>query len=298
LLANMALFGALSWIFTRVNIVARLGIMVLFFAFRLTSGIHGSWNQAVWNFNPIMFLPENIKASLDIGNQWLYQMDFLRYLLIVIPSTIVGDLLVKWMSDSDNQKSEFPVKWKMVASIFLMIAFVLSNLICLYMRFLELNLILNLIMCIMGIFLLRQPKNSLNRLYYSLLKWGISWLLLGNVFEAFEGGIRKDIATMSYFFITAGLAIFTLIFFSIVIDYFSNNKFFRYLIECGQNPMLAYVAGTFVVLPLLVFVGLMPLINKLDEITPWFGLFKGIIITGGMVAITVFTVRKNWFWKT
>jgi predicted acyltransferase len=103
---------------------------------------------------------------------------------------------------------------------------------------------------------------------------------------------------MSYFFVTSGLAIFTLLFFSFVIDYFENKKLFRYISECGQNPMVAYVAGTFFVVPILVFTGLMPHINTLHEITPWFGILKGVIITSGMMAVTVFTVRRKWFWKT
>lgn len=103
---------------------------------------------------------------------------------------------------------------------------------------------------------------------------------------------------MSYFFVTTGLAIFTLIFFSVVMDYFSKKRIFRYVAEIGQNPMLAYVAGTFLVVPVLALVGLMPHINKLYEISPWLWIAKGLIINGVMMAVTVFTVRKKWFWKT
>ena len=298
LLANMALFGSIAWIFTRSSIAARLGIMAFFFALRLTSDVSGSWNQLLWNFNPAVFLPDNIQSALYISHDWLYRMDFLKYLLIVLPGTIVGDLLMRWFSDNDNNKSILPTKAKMWASLVLMVLFVLSNLICLFARYIELNLMLNLGLGLIGYFLFRQPKHSLGRLYFSLYQWGLSWLWLGIVFEAFEGGIRKDHATISYFFVTVGLAIFTLIFFSIVMDYFRNNKLFRYIVESGQNPMVAYVAGTFVVLPILVFTGLMPPINKLYEITSWFGILKGLILTGGMMAITVFTVRKKWFWKT
>lgn len=297
-LANMAFFGAAIWIFTRSSIVVRLGIMAFFFAFRLSSGVEGSWNQAFWNFNPAIFLPENIQSTLYISEGWLYRMDFLKYLLIVLPGTIVGDLLVKWLAETDNHESTLPHKSKMWALLLLMLGFVLSNLICLFSRYLELNIILNLLFAAIGFYLLRNPTHSLTRLYFSLYQWGISWLLLGNVFEAFEGGIRKDHATMSYFFVTVGLAIFTLIFFSIVIDFFKNNRLFKNIVEIGQNPMLAYVAGTFVVVPILVFTGLMPYINKVYEITPWFGVIKAIVITSGMMTITVISVRKKWFWKT
>lgn len=298
ILGNMAFFGAAAWISTRSNIVARLGIMAFYFAFRLTSNADGSWNQEVWNFNPALFLPENIRATLYIGKQWLFQMDYLKYLLIVLPGTIVGDLLVGWMYDNDDQKSKLPSKSKMWTSLLLMFAFVLSNLLCLFERYLELNILINMALATFGYLLFRQPKHSLTRLYFKLYQWGISWLLLGTVFEAFESGIRKDHATISYFFVTVGLAIFTLIFFSIIIDYFANKKIFRYVVESGQNPMVAYVAGSLVVFPLLALCGVMPWINKLYEISPWLGILKGLIITGGMMAITVFTVRKKWFWKT
>ncbi len=297
-LANMAFFGAVIWIFTRTNIMLRIGIMAFFFAFRLTSELDGSWNQLVWNFNPAQWLPENIQSALYLPAEWLYRMTFLKYLFIIIPGTIAGDLLVKWFSDNDTTDSSLPSKTNMGLTLTLMLAIVLSNLICLYSRYLELNIVLNVLFGFTGYFLLRAPKHSLTRLYYSLYQWGISWLLLGNVFEAFEGGIRKDHATMSYFFVTAGLAIFTLLFFSIIIDFFGNKKLFRYIVESGQNPMVAYVAGSFVVFPLLAIFGLMPFINELYEITPWLGLVKGLIITSGMMAITVLTVRKKWFWKT
>jgi predicted acyltransferase len=298
ILANMAFFGVIAWIFTRTNLIARIGILAFFFALHLTSGSEGTWNQFVWNFNSAMFLPEAIKTSLYYSDGWLFRMDFLKYLLIVIPGTIVGDLLVKRFSDNKNIKSESPSKYKLYLVLVLMSAIVLSNLICLYSRFLIANLLLNILFGILAYFLLHVETPLRNSLYYKLYQWGISWLLLGTVFEAFEGGIRKDHATISYFFVTAGLAIFTLIFFSIIADYFGYNKIFRNISEIGQNPMVAYVAGSFLVVPILAFTGLMPHINKLYEITPWFGLLKGLIITGGMMVFTVFTVRKKWYWKT
>ena len=186
----------------------------------------------------------------------------------------------------------------MLKTLLLMLTMVLSNLFCLYGRYLVTNLILNIVLGLAAYYLHREPKHSLSRLYFRLFQWGIFWLLLGTVFEAFEGGIRKDHATMSYFFVTSGLAIFTLIFFSVIMDYFCNKKIFRYVAEIGQNPMLAYVAGTFLVVPVLALVGLMPHINKLYENSPWMGIAKGLIITSGMMAVTIFTVRKKWFWKT
>ena len=298
ILANMALFGTLSWLFTRHSILARLGILALFFAFRITADAEGSWNQWIWNFNPAQFLPESLQSALYINNGWLFQMDFLKYLFIVIPGTIIGDFLVTRITESENLKSTELSKIKLWFTLLLMFLLVLSNLICLYNRYLVPNFFLNIIFGAITYLLLRNAKDSLTKLFFRLFQWGIFWLLLGTVFEAYEGGIRKDHATMSYFFVTSGLAIFTLIFFSIISDAFGDEKVFRYVTEIGQNPMLAYVAGTFLIVPLLGISGLLPSINKFHEITPWFGLLKGMIITGGMMAVTVYTVRRKWFWKT
>jgi predicted acyltransferase len=319
-LANMAVFGSIVWMLTRTNVTLRLALMAFLLALRLTSDAEGSWNQWIWNFNPMQWLPESVTALVYTPGGWLYRMDFLKYLLIVLPGTIAGDILLQ--GSMKHEKTDASEKWRMIAFLILMIAFVISNLACLYSRWLTVNLVINLILSGVGFLILAttkstfsrkfdqwfsrnsgnqsgsSPDNPLSMLYKRLYSWGTGWLLLGTAFEAFEGGIRKDHATISYFFVTAGLAIFTFLFFSILIDYFGKGKGVKYISDCGQNPMLAYVAGTFVMVPLLVFAGLMPSINRLYELHPWLGIVKGLIITGGMMAITVVSVRLKWFWKT
>jgi predicted acyltransferase len=67
--------------------------------------------------------------------------------------------------------------------------------------------------------------------------------MLGLLADPFEGGIKKDVSTMSYYFVTNGLAMFMLIGFSIIIDYLRKAKWVQLLIDNGQNPMLAYAGG-------------------------------------------------------
>ncbi len=296
-LANMAFFGAIIWLLTPRSWMARISILAVFFALRLTSGIEGSWNQLLWQFNPAQLLPETITQALYNPGGWLYRMDFLKYLFIIIPGTIAGDIMRQTLRPASDSVGVSNTR-KALFAAFLMLAFVLCNLICLYERWLVANLFINIVLAIMAYVVLRKPQSTWQTMHFKFLQWGIALLFIGLAFEAFEGGIRKDSATMSYFFVTAGLAFLTLIFFSVIIDIFGKIKFVQYIVDCGQNPMLAYVAGTFFVVPLLVFSGLMPHINKLHEIAPWMGLLKGIIITGGMMGVTVFTVRRKWFWKS
>ena len=297
-LANMALFGSIIWLLTRNQWLPRLAILAVLAGIRIGADVEGSWNQWVWNFNPLQFLPESFTSVLYNPGGWLYRMEFLKYLFIIIPGTIAGDLLYQWTAEQNEAKQQTVAGFRRISLLVLLLAAIVGNLYCMYMRYVNMALIFNVMISLAGSFLLRKPEDALGRLYYRLFQWAVFWLLTGTAFEAYEGGIHKDPATFSYFFLTSALAIFTLMIFSITADCFGKSKYFRYLAECGQNPMVAYVAGTFFVVPLLVFTGLMPHINKLHEITPWFGLLKGLIITGGMMAVTVLTVRKKWFWKT
>lgn len=296
-LANMAFFGALLWLLTRSQLLVRLGVLVFLFALRISSGVEGSWNQWLWSFNPMQYLPENIVAFFYNPGGWLYRMEFLKYLFIVIPGTIAGELIYKRLQKNDETEivDSKRIAWPV---LLLMAAMVVSNLVCLFARWTHLNLLLNIMWLIAGYLFLRKSSDGLGKLWYSLFRWGAFWLLLGTIFEAYEGGIRKDSATYSYFFLTSGLAAMTLIFFSVWFESLQLSRVLKYVTRCGQNPMVAYVAGTFVVFPILSIVGLMPLINQLAAVSPWYGLLKGLIITGGMVAVTVFTVRMKWFWKT
>jgi predicted acyltransferase len=300
LLANMAFFGAVIWLFTRKSWIIRLGIMGIFFALRLTSNVPGSWNAALWNFNPMQLLPESITQYLYVNHTWLYQMDSLRYLFIIIPGTIVGDILYKWINTPNEEKMlPFPNdKNRIIMVGGSMFLFIVGNLYFLFTRQLVAVLFFNILLGMINYLLLRNVKGSFPKLYRRLFSWGSFWMILGLCFEAFEGGIHKDHATMSYLFITSGLAIFALILFSIIIDYFQKGKTVRYLVECGQNPMVAYVSDSFVVVPILSLTTLLSYINLLPEVHPWFGLITGIIITGSVMLITVLTVRKKLFWKT
>jgi hypothetical protein len=51
-----------------------------------------------------------------------------------------------------------------------------------------------------------KGTSSTEQLFRSIFQWGTFWLILGFFFEAYEGGIKKDHPTMSYYFVTTGLA--------------------------------------------------------------------------------------------
>lgn len=296
-LANMALFGGIIWWLTATNWYVRLGVMALYFVLRITAGVQGSWNAELFSFNPLQWLPVEVTSILYRPGAWLFQMGFLKYLFIIIPGTIAGDLIADWMRSTTDEAKGRWTKWHYVSLAALCFTLLVGNLCGWYMRWLLPTALFNVCCIAVGYILVCKPTCSLEQLYRRLWSWGSFWLLLGTLFEAYEGGIRKDDATMSYFFLTSGLAIATYIFFSIISDCF-HRSWFSYISDAGKNPMVAYVAGTFVVVPMLYFTGILPLISELTQYGAWWGLAKGVVITTGTVAIAVYTVRHRWFWKT
>ena len=116
-------------------------------------------------------------------------------------------------------------------------------------------------------------------------------------FEAYEGGIRKDSSTYSYYFVTSGLAFYTLLLFSIMAKRKGLAAISHYLSLNGKNPMLAYVAGNLLLLPILTLTQTKVYWDTMNQ-NFLMGLLKGVLFTGLVSLLTVFCVRKGWFWKT
>lgn len=280
-LANVALFGSIIWLFTKDKLIIRLAILAFLIAFRVTHNIEGSWTGFIWNLTPA---PE------------IYKFYFLQYLFIVIPGTIAGDLFYKWMKSSDADSS-LENESKFLYLFALAILLMVINLFGLYSRQLTLNLIGIILLLSAGFYLLKNFNSQLLALYKNLFAWGTFFLLLGLTFESYEGGIKKDPSTLSYYLVTCGLAFMALISFSIVSDHWKKSKYANLLIENGQNPMIAYIAGSNFVMPILALTGLSTLLNYM-LINPWLGFLKGLIFTLLAALVTSFFTKKKIFWRS
>jgi hypothetical protein len=146
-------------------------------------------------------------------------------------------------------------------------------------------------------FLFTQSDHPIEHRIRQYYDWGLYWLTLGLAFEPFQAGIKKDPSTYSYYFITAAIAFFLLIVFTILIDRLHQHKRLQLLIENGQNPMIAYVAFANLLWPILQLSGLEDWIIAQTE-TPILGVLKGVIYTLPLALLTCFCTRQKFFWKT
>jgi predicted acyltransferase len=295
-LSNVAVIGTIVWLATRGNQMLRLGLLGFFLALRLAQpqpDFSDSWQHWLWFATPA---------------DWLFKVYYLQYLFIVLPGTVVGDIIVASMqqhSGAPEPESRLPKAQRsvLIAQVLLVVVLTLVNLVGLFTRALVLNLVLNCALLVLGWILFRSREResataAVPALHQTLYYWGTYWLLLGLFFEAFEGGIKKDKSTLSYYFLTTGLAILWLTALSVMLDRLKILKGFRAIIANGQNPMIAYVAAGMIVLPLLSLSGAEAWFNEVFGATPLLAFLRGVIITTTVVLITFFCTRRGWFWRT
>ena len=299
LLTNSAIFGSLIWLITQKSILLRLSSLGILMAFRLSSPIAG-WIHSVWEYSPL---------------PWILRWGYIQYLFIIIPGSIVGDMLLNWIKNPESIKirdSNVAIApcngtlqdkerncWlslRYVSIVILMIAINVVLVVGLKARWILGTSLISFAMCGVGFWLLSNPRNDTEKLFCKLFQWGVYWLILGLIFEPYEDGIKKDPPTMSYYFITSGLAIFLIIAFSIIIDVF-KKRWLQLLIDNGQNPMIAYVGNSNVILPILALIGLDRIIESITPI-PWLGVLRGAFYTFLLALMVSFFTRRKIFWRS
>ncbi|MCX8010588.1 MAG: DUF5009 domain-containing protein [Ignavibacteria bacterium] len=282
-LANVAFTGTLIWLLTSSNVLLRVGFLGFVLAARLLHAeVH--WGVWLWKSSPI---------------PWLGNLYFQQYLFIIIPGTIAGDLILKWMN-SPERSSFDSTNWqvnKLWSIVIVMISFIVIALIGLKARYVLETVIASIGLCLIGWALINQSKSATENLVKSIFLWGVYWLLLGLAFEPYEGGIKKDHPTMSYYFVTSGLACFLLIAFTIIIDSMKKKKWLQLLIDNGQNPMIAYAGITNLIPPILGLIGLWAQPEFLKPY-PWLGALRGLLITLLLAYCVKWFTKKKIFLRT
>ena len=225
-------------------------------------------------------------------------MDYLRYLLILLPAMEAGEMLRESMKESAvaTERGKKSDGWAVVlaaASLVLIVA----TLGTVQNHQIGLWAIVSLAtLLVMGVASSRV-SGSMGTLWQCLTLLAVVLMALGIVAEPLQGGIKKDPATLGYLFTTAGLAVVALVALSVVVDYFGCRKASAFLWQSGQNPMVAYVACDLVVYPLLNITGGVALLWPLHS-SPWLGALHGVILTTVTILITMLTTRQKWFWRT
>jgi hypothetical protein len=276
----MAFFASVIYIFTYKKPNYRLLVLPFVMAIFL-AGANPGWVKMVYSFSPV---------------PWAYSFYYLKYLFIVIPGSLAGEYLYEWINADVETVSEGK-NTNAYFIAFVSLALIVTNVVFLFTRQLEMNVLVTLILLIIGYCILKLNPSSFGVFWKKLFSIGAYCLILGLVLEAYEGGIRKDGSTYSYYFVTSGLAFFAIISLSVICDYFKCIKSTKFLILSGQNPMIAYVATSLIVMPVLTLVSITDYFYIFSQ-GAFMGFLRGAFITTLAILITLFFSKRKWFWRT
>lgn len=203
----------------------------------------------------------------------------------------------------------------------LSLALIVVNVVLLFGRHLVANLVATMVLTALTAWLLRSrrkagttgveaakqetsnqrsssaPASPTLHFWQRLSSAGAYLLLLGLCLESYEGGIRKDDVTLSYLFVTCGLAFYALLLLTVVCDHWHVRWLCAPLEMVGKNPMVAYVSASMVIIPVLILTHIYPYIDALSS-QPLTGFLKGVLLTSLCMALTAWFTHKRWFWKT
>ncbi|MEG1088904.1 MAG: DUF5009 domain-containing protein [Bacteroidales bacterium] len=277
LLAFLYLFGALIWYFTQENFKKRFVIFLAILGFTIVT------QYAKW---PILTY-----ANPHI--RWWFNVEYIYFLLLLLPATYIGDLLYNKLSS--GEKIYESISSKAIHWIFpLMIVLVGWLCYAFYMRLYWSNLILSGIILL---FLWNGIKTKLPQ-YKQMFLVAAGLLFCGLVFEPLDGGIKKVPCTIQYCFATCAISIFLLMVSDYICKYIPRSFFVNTFAGAGKNPLMSYIAFDSLIFPFIKLTGFITIYNATYPAGIYLlGVLRAAIATiFTMWIVSVFT-RKNIFWK-
>ncbi|MBO5877311.1 MAG: DUF5009 domain-containing protein [Bacteroidales bacterium] len=273
ILANVAFFGGLLWMFTKDSIRLRWLVLLFIIAIKALS----SYTPQVLDWIPSMG---------SIG--WFFSWGYLQYLIIALAGSIVGDKLLEHSRSGETVSID---RYHIVAGAVALVA-MLVQLWGLFTRHILADFIISAVLGLVFVALTFKRRNIVSWMGY----FGFTFMLVGIIFDPIDGGITKDHCNLSYMLTTTGMTALTGAF-VLALELKWQIKG-RGLSGCGQNPMLAYGVTNFVTGPILAMIGIGPWLDAISAGSPFWGVIRGLVYTLLMVAITCFFTKKKLFWRS
>ena len=273
ILANVAIFGGLIWMFTKDNIRLRWLVLLFIIALKALS----SYTPEVLSWAP---------AMSSIG--WFFSWGYLQYLVIAVAGSIVGDKLLEHSRSGASVQID---SYHITAGVIALLA-MLVQLWGLFTRHIVADFVISAVLLAVFAALTWKRRNIMTWLGY----FGFAFMLVGIIFDPIDGGITKDHCNLAYMLTTTGMTALTGAF-VLALELKWQIKG-RGLSGCGQNPMLAYTVTSFFTGPILTLCGITAWLDAISVGSPFWGVIRGLVFTLLMVAVTCFFTRRKLFWRS
>lgn len=292
ILAWVALAGGLIWLITKDNLKLRGLILLIVIAVRAVCAYTSALD--------FLAVPESVG--------WLFNWGFLQYLIIAIPASIAGDLIIRWNNSAAGsiRYAETDTRHgKMKASLLAATAFAAVGIQpwLLYTRDVIADICITAAFMAIYAAIVAKGSSKWKKSGWksavspaiAIAAGGFVLTLTGLGFDFIDKGIAKDYCNLSYLFTTCGTAALTT---AVFLHLESAGWKSLFLADCGQNPMIAYTVCWYVISPLLYGIGLLGLLDSLCPNSPFWAIVRGLVVTGTMCAVTAFFTRKKIFWRS
>ena len=276
--------ASLLWMVSRKNLMLRLALIAGLFAIRFHHLAGG----------PILETVTNWLKPLE----WGFFPRAFFHSIVVLTGTIIGDLLLNWTRTPESSETKSGLglsKLDLGAFLTLLPALTVGGLCFLQSRYVLSGLLFTVAICQYLVCRLKYNDTHIGKILYQLSVWFTFFLIIGYLSEPMEGGIKKDGAPPSYYFVSMGMAVSMLSFFLILVDGLKTRFGTRFLNAVGSNPMLGYIAGAHLVYPIFHLCGLMKFsetytMNSVPMGTVWavFLTLSACLATYGLTRLKVF----------
>ena len=273
ILANVAIFGGLLWMFTKDSMKLRWLVLVFIIALKALSS----------------YVPQALSWVPSMGCiGWFFSWGYLQYLVIALAGSIAGDMLLKHSRSGETVK----IDGHHIGAACIALTAMLVQLWGLFTRQVLADFIISAVLAAVFVAMTWKRRDIMTWLGY----FGFAFMLVGIGFDPIDGGITKDYCNLSYMLTTTGMTALTGTF-VLALELKWQIKG-RGLSGCGQNPMLAYTVTTFLISPILAMCGIGPWLMSQGYSSPTWAMICGLTYTLLMVAVTCFFTKKKLFWRS
>ena len=280
-LAFATVAGTVVWLLTRQSMKMRLAIFGFIVAGRALASQLPAVGE-IWYANPAPAV---------------YQPWYLELLLVVIPGTIAGDLIWRWMRRPKVTTTVRSWSTRRLA-VLAAIGWSFIPILCIGLyerRHPVATTVVVIATCAALLAVARGAGTERDRVLARLFGWASVWLVAGMLVEPLEGGIKKDPQTLGFLLLMAGCAMAALGGSLILSDIFrSGRRVLRPAALIGQNALFAYV------IIMLGFEHVLWLTGIGGSFTgSWqVATVRSVVLTGLAGALVWYATRKKLIWKT
>jgi len=281
LLAFLYLLGALLWYFTRDN----LGVRFLFFVgLVLFSAI-----AMDLDLQPKLYAVKEIR--------WFFNMEYLYFLMILLPATYIGDVVYNRISVNGEEeflKQPGKASWHYYIVLALMLLYIIWLMVALYKGMFVENLVVSVLIPVIVYFLSSRSVPW----YNNQLKLATLLSVSGALAVLLEGSVSKSPCTIGYCLTTAAISVYFLMLLDFIVLKSKGSFFVRIFSGAGANPLMSYVTFGSFLMPLFKITGLVYIYNAAYPAGyPWIGVIRAALVVLLTMAIVARASENKIFWR-